>query len=157
MDNLFLKASNTEQSEKAVKKAISVLENNLSKERYYKEKMVKISEGLEECLNKMHLTIKTVSPVKTGHGENWTPGDYLKVNLRVAPLNNKFKFIKDRGYTASGRGRNESNLRSKAEKIEEKIKTDTFIESVMVNQFSLETKDDRDCSNQNILIDFWVK
>ena len=68
-----------------------------------------------------------------------------------AKSNGKFKFLKFHGYTARGAGRNESQLKAKADRIESKIKEITQCDFVGVNSCSLEYKGDT-AEDKSVLI-----
>lgn len=111
---------------------------------------------LNQALEKLNLELVRISHHKTGMSPNWADEDYLKLTIVVAPLNTKFKFIKDQGYTASGSGRNQGVLNRKAIKIADALKSSCPI-SFQVNPFSLEYKGGEDTTGKTILIDAWVK
>lgn len=111
-------------------------------------------QRMEKELNKIGLTIVQASTSKTGHGEDWTETTKLKVSIRCAAKNSKFKFVKFAGYKANGCGRNEKRLDDKAAKIEEAVKG---IHKVQVNQYSLEygRRENDLAENKTVAIEFW--
>lgn len=79
----------------------------------------------------------------------------LRVNITAVPTSNKFRFIKDQGFTSGGRGKNQNRLDEKSEKMATVIKEKTGIESVSVNPFSLEVKNENDV--KRVLIELYIK
>lgn len=103
-----------------------------------------IINDLEPVLAKLHLTIDSFTMNRPDKEKASNRGT---LNLTL-PSDGKFRFIKFRGYTSRGSGKNEDRLREKAEKISE-----TVMEALQnpenelrcsVNQFSLETRDDKE-------------
>ena len=93
--------------------------------------------------------------MKTGMGDDWEDGDYMRVAVYAKSIDGSFKFITFKGYTSRGSGKNEKQLCATRDKIVEKIKEGTGLESVAVNQYSLEIKNAED--SKSVSIDFWVK
>lgn len=68
------------------------------------------------------------------HNDRWS------VSLRVVPKGRKHQFIKHRGYTSSGDGRNQDDLLRKARELDLAIEQHSGI-VVYTNYFSFEKKD----------------
>lgn len=103
-----------------------------------------IINDLEPVLAKLHLTIDSFTMNRPDREKASNRGT---LNLTLLS-DGKFKFIKFRGYTSRGSGKNEDRLFEKADKICEKV-----MESLQnpenelrcsVNQYSLETRDDKE-------------
>lgn len=99
---------------------------------------------LEPVLAKLHLTIGEFSMRRPNREEASNRGT-LSLTL---PTDGKFRFIKFRGYTSRGSGKNKDRLREKAEKICEKV-----MEALQnpenelrcsVSPSSLESRDDKE-------------
>lgn len=99
---------------------------------------------LEPVLAKLHLTIGEFTMNRPDREKASNRGT---LNLTLLS-DGKFKFIKFRGYTSRGSGKNEDRLFEKADKICEKV-----MEALQnpknelrcsVNQYSLETRDDKE-------------
>lgn len=109
-----------------------------------------------DALSKAGLYIATMSCNKTGDIE-WKADDSLRIGMSAKPLNpEKFRWVRDEGYTKSGSGRNQDKLNGRAGKLEEMIKS-CGIEHVSVNPYSFEIRRNGDESNKSILIEMWVK
>lgn len=103
-----------------------------------------IINDLEPVLAKLHLTIDSFT-MNRPDKEKASHRGRLSLHLMS---DGKFRFIKFRGYTSRGSGKNEDRLCEKAKKISE-----TVIEALQnpenelrcsVNQYSLETRDDKE-------------
>lgn len=103
-----------------------------------------IINDLEPVLSKLHLTIGEFTMNRPDREKASNRGT---LNLTLLS-DGKFKFIKFRGYTSRGSGKNEDRLFEKADKICEKV-----MEALQnpenelrcsVNQYSLETRDDKE-------------
>lgn len=103
-----------------------------------------IINDLEPVLTKLHLTIGEFTMNRPDREKASNRGT---LNLTLLS-DGKFKFIKFRGYTSRGSGKNEDRLFEKADKICEKV-----MEALQnpenelrcsVNQYSLETRDDKE-------------
>lgn len=103
-----------------------------------------IINDLEPVLAKLHLTIDSFTMNRPDKEKASNRGT---LNLTLLS-DGKFKFIKFRGYTSRGSGKNEDRLFEKADKICEKV-----MEALQnpenelrcsVNQYSLETRDDKE-------------
>lgn len=103
-----------------------------------------IINDLEPVLAKLHLTIGEFTMNRPDKEKASNRGT---LNLTLLS-DGKFKFIKFRGYTSRGSGKNEDRLFEKADKICEKV-----MEALQnpenelrcsVNQCSLETRDDKE-------------
>lgn len=103
-----------------------------------------IINDLEPVLAKLHLTIDEFTMSRPDREKASNLG---RLNLTLLS-DGKFKFIKFRGYTSRGSGKNEDRLFEKADKICEKV-----MEALQnpenelrcsVNQYSLETRDDKE-------------
>lgn len=109
---------------------------------------------LEPVLAKLHLTIGEFTMSRPDREKASTRG-----TLHLTLLSDgKFKFIKFRGYTSRGSGKNEDRLFDKAEKISEKV-----MEALQnpenelrcsVNQLSLETRDDKETGRVLMTINY---
>lgn len=99
---------------------------------------------LEPVLAKLHLTIGEFSMSRPDREKASNRGT-LSLTL---PSDGKFRFIQFRGYTSRGSGKNEDRLREKAEKISETVMTALQTPEnelrCSVNQYSLETRDDKE-------------
>lgn len=103
-----------------------------------------IINDLEPVLAKLHLTIDSFTMNRPDREKASNRGT---LNLTLLS-DGKFKFIQFRGYTSRGSGKNEDRLFEKADKICEKV-----MEALQnpvnelrcsVNQYSLETRDDKE-------------
>lgn len=103
-----------------------------------------IINDLEPVLAKLHLTIGEFTMIRPDKEKASNRG---VLNLTLLS-DGKFKFIKFRGYTSRGSGKNKDRLFEKADKICEKV-----MEALQnpeneldcsVNQCSLETRDDKE-------------
>lgn len=103
-----------------------------------------IINDLEPVLAKLHLTIGEFTMNRPDREKASNRGT---LNLTLLS-DGKFKFIKFRGYTSRGSGKNEDRLCEKAEKISEAVmaalQTPENELRCSVNQFSLETRDDKE-------------
>lgn len=103
-----------------------------------------IINDLEPVLAKLHLTIGEFTMSRPDKEKASNRGT---LNLTLLS-DGKFKFIKFRGYTSRGSGKNEDRLSEKAEKISETVmaalQTPENELRCSVNQFSLETRDDKE-------------
>lgn len=79
-------------------------------------------------------------------------GQLLSVSIS-AESNGKFRFIKDRGYTGRGSGKNQKTLNEKAKRIQENFLADTQIE-IRVNSMSLEVRTGQ--IERSVLIDLYL-
>ena len=99
---------------------------------------------LEPVLKKLHLTIGEFSMSRPNREEASNRGT-LSLTL---PTDGKFRFIQFRGYTSRGSGKNEDRLCEKAntirEKVMEALQTPENELRCSVNQYSLETRDDKE-------------
>lgn len=103
-----------------------------------------IINDLEPVLAKLHLTIGEFTMSRPDKEKASNRGT---LNLTL-PSDGKFRFIKFRGYTSRGSGKNKDRLYEKAEKISETVmaalQTPENELRCSVNQFSLKTRDDKD-------------
>lgn len=103
-----------------------------------------IINDLEPVLAKLHLTIGEFTMSRPDKEKASNRGT---LNLTL-PSDGKFRFIKFRGYTSRGSGKNEDRLCEKAEKISETVMAALQNPEnelrCSVNQFSLETRDDKE-------------
>lgn len=103
-----------------------------------------IINDLEPVLAKLHLTIDSFTMSRPDKEKASNRGT---LNLTL-PSDGKFKFIKFRGYTSRGSGKNEDRLCEKAEKISEAVQgalRDSINElRCSVNPFSLEVRDGKE-------------
>lgn len=103
-----------------------------------------IINDLEPVLAKLHLTIDSFTMNRPDKEKASNRGT---LNLTL-PSDGKFRFIKFRGYTSRGSGKNEDRLCEKAEKISETVMAALQNPEnelrCSVNQFSLETRDDKE-------------
>lgn len=103
-----------------------------------------IINDLEPVLAKLHLTIGEFTMSRPDKEKASNRGT---LNLTL-PSDGKFRFIKFTGYTSRGAGKNENRLSEKAEKISETVmaalQTPENELRCSVNQFSLETRDDKE-------------
>lgn len=131
--------------------------NDLYSDTKYREailfaRLPKIVEALET----LGLGIESMGYGKTGMNMGvWSPEDSLRVNITAVPTSNKFKFIKDQGFTAGGSGKNQKQLDAKAEKLQAFIKEQTNANTVHVNCFSLEVKNVGD--KGSVSIELYIK
>lgn len=99
---------------------------------------------LEPVLAKLHLTIDEFTMNRPDKEKASNRGT---LNLTLLS-DGKFRFIKFRGYTSRGSGKNEDRLCEKAEKISETVMAALQNPEnelrCSVNQFSLETRDDKE-------------
>lgn len=102
-----------------------------------------IINDLEPVLAKLHLTIGEFTMSRPDKEKASNRGT---LNLTL-PSDGKFRFIKFRGYTSRGSGKKTDRLCEKAEKISETVmaalQTPENELRCSVNQFSLETRDDK--------------
>ena len=135
--------SNFEQYNAQIEKEIANL--NRMREEFQTNGAVaqQIINDLEPVLAKLHLTIGEFTMSRPAKEKASNRGT---LNLTL-PSDGKFKFIKFRGYTSRGAGKNESRLDEKAEKISETVMAALQNPEnelrCSVNQFSLETRDDK--------------
>lgn len=103
-----------------------------------------IINDLEPVLAKLHLTIGEFTMSRPDKEKASNRGT---LNLTL-PSDGKFRFIKFRGYTSRGSGKNKDRLSEKAEKISETVmaalQTPENELRCSVNQYSLETRDDKE-------------
>lgn len=103
-----------------------------------------IINDLEPVLAKLHLTIDSFTMNRPDKEKASNRGT---LNLTL-PSDGKFRFIKFRGYTSRGSGKNKDRLCEKAEKISETVMAALQNPEnelrCSVNQFSLETRDDKE-------------
>lgn len=103
-----------------------------------------IINDLEPVLAKLHLTIDEFTMNRPDKEKASNRGT---LNLTLLS-DGKFRFIKFRGYTSRGSGKNEDRLCEKAEKISETVMAALQNPEnelrCSVNQFSLETRDDKE-------------
>lgn len=103
-----------------------------------------IINDLEPVLAKLHLTIGEFTMSRPDKEKASNRGT---LNLTL-PSDGKFRFIKFRGYTSRGSGKNEDRLCEKAEKISETVMAALQNPEnelrCSVNQYSLETRDDKE-------------
>lgn len=103
-----------------------------------------IINDLEPVLAKLHLTIGEFTMNRPDKEKASNRGT---LNLTLQS-DGKFKFIKFRGYTSRGSGKNENRLFEKAEKISETVMAALQNPEnelrCSVNQYSLETRDDKE-------------
>lgn len=103
-----------------------------------------IINDLEPVLAKLHLTIDSFT-MNRPDKEKASNRGRLSLTLHS---DGKFKFIQFRGYTSRGSGKNEDRLCEKAEKISETVMAALQNPEnelrCSVNQFSLETRDDKE-------------
>lgn len=103
-----------------------------------------IINDLEPVLAKLHLTIGEFTMSRPDKEKASNRGT---LNLTL-PSDGKFRFIKFRGYTSRGSGKNESRLDSKAEKICEAVQAalQNPVNELRcsVNPFSLEVRDEKE-------------
>lgn len=127
-----------------INKEIAELEAKREENRKNYAKSVSVVAGIEKALRKNHLLIHSVTGGVTGHG-----------SLQITAVSDgKFRFIKDRGYNASGGSKNHSTLRAKGLKLQGSIKETAKVKTVSVNEYSLEKRGD---DKKNIvLISIWV-
>lgn len=138
---------------KSIDKQIEELENSRRRLLALSEKYIFNYElKVTEWLKKNKFEVRSFRSSKTGLDNNWTAETNLKISLALT--SNTFRFIKFKGYTSSGAGKNQSQLKAKAAKLRESFKEFTGLESVNVNEFSIEANED---GNNQILLDFWVK
>lgn len=111
--------------------------------------------SLIKALEKQGLAISQLGYSKAGKDDKvWNEGDQLSVSITAVPTSGKFRFIKDTGFTAKGRGRNQNRLDAKAESLANAIKKETGFSGVNVNSFSLEIENEGD--SKSILIGAWL-
>lgn len=103
-----------------------------------------IINDLEPVLAKLHLTIGEFT---MSHPDKEKASNRGTLNLTLLS-DGKFKFIKFRGYTSRGSGKNENRLFEKADNICEKVmdalQTPENELRCSVNQYSLESRDDKE-------------
>lgn len=103
-----------------------------------------IINDLEPVLEKLHLTIGEFTMSRPDKEKASNRGT---LNLTL-PSDGKFRFIKFRGYTSRGSGKNEDRLCEKAEKISETVmaalQTPENELRCSVNPFSLEVRDGKE-------------
>lgn len=103
-----------------------------------------IINDLEPVLAKLHLTIGEFTMSRPDKEKASNRGT---LNLTL-PSDGKFRFIKFRGYTSRGAGKNESRLDSKAEKICEAVQAalQNPVNELRcsVNPFSLEVRGEKE-------------
>jgi len=102
-----------------------------------------------EALDSEGLTLQDLSYYKTGMEDDWSSDTKLCVEFRGVPHNGKVKFLTFNGYTSSGSGKNQARLKEKATKLATSLKDKIGMESVQVNEFSLEVKQQAD--NKRVL------
>ena len=117
---------------------IKEVEQALERRKFIANELSTASEKLELALNKIGLTINK---------ENICVG-LNSISLTFISLNEKFKFVKNEGYTKTGALKTHLRLRAKAEKISKVIETATGF-ACNINEFSLELKD----SNNRVMCD----
>jgi len=83
---------------------------------------------IHEVLSKLKLELTEINFHNNGAVEG-----SLSLSFVAKPISDKFKFISFKGYDSRGRRKNNDQLRSKAEKIEQ-----SFPFRVSVNKYSLE-------------------
>lgn len=83
---------------------------------------------IHEVLSKLKLELTEINFHNNGAVEG-----SLSLSFVAKPIGDKFKFISFKGYDSRGRGKNNDQLTSKAEKIEQ-----SFPFRVSVNKYSLE-------------------
>lgn len=136
--------SNFEQYNAQIEKEIANL--NRMREELQANGVVaqQIINDIEPVLAKLHLTIGEFTMSRPDKEEASNRGT---LNLTL-PSDGKFRFIKFRGYTSRGSGKNKDRLSEKAEKISEAVmaalQTPENELRCSVNQFSLETRDDKE-------------
>lgn len=136
--------SNFEQYNAQIEKEIANL--NRMREELQANGVVaqQIINDIEPVLAKLHLTIGEFTMSRPDKEEASNRGT---LNLTL-PSDGKFRFIKFRGYTSRGSGKNKDRLSEKAEKISETVmaalQTPENELRCSVNQFSLETRDDKE-------------
>lgn len=131
------------------------INNNNKKYVTYIDKVKEVIPSLVDVLNKEGFKIESLSPKKTGIGEDWEDDDYMNVSLSLIPISEKVKFIEFSGNTASGESRNKKQRDSRALKLSDAIKSATGLTSVMVNPYSFEVKNKSE--KKRVLVDFWIK
>lgn len=136
--------NNFEQYNAQIEKEIANL--NRMREEFQANGAVaqQIINDLEPVLAKLHLTIGEFT-MNRPDKEKASNRGILNLTL---PSDGKFKFIKFRGYTSRGAGKNESRLDSKAEKICEAVQAalQNPVNELRcsVNPFSLEVRDGKE-------------
>lgn len=109
---------------------------------------------LEPVLAKLHLTIDEFTMNRPDKEKASNRGT---LNLTLSS-DGKFRFIKFRGYTSRGSGKNEDRLFEKADNICEKVmdalQTPENELRCSVNQYSLETRDDKETGRVLMMISY---
>ena len=140
---------NCEQYDLQIKQAIEAK----GKAKYCVDKANELLKNVIPKLNSMHLKVSKI--YTTGLYpiiDNFT--STASLSIEVKRTNDKFKFIKDRGYTAKGYGKNEKQLYNKADKISKRLEQ-IFDCRVQVNPYSLEYKYGDNLDEKKILVDFY--
>lgn len=134
-------------------KEIKRIENNKERFNHFASKAKLSLSKLEPVLRQEGLSIHSVGLAKTGFGDNWEQDDYMRISLKLQPISNKVRFISHQGYDKSGRGKNDKQLRSKADRLSQNIKNVTGID-IDINHFSFQKNEK---GNNSILGEFWIK
>ncbi len=113
--------------------------------------------AIEKALNDVGLGIKEFHHNSTCNTAGvFKEGDGLVLGITAVAISGKMRFLKFNGYTASGSGKNQKQLRAKAKSIEDVLTAASGFNSE-VNPFSLEYKDAGDQERKSVLIRMWVK
>lgn len=102
--------------------------------------LIEKSDAITTTLKKLHLNVDDVFIVDK------------YVTIHATPIDDKFKFIKNRGFDSQGRGKNRTTLYNKSMKISDKLKEATGM-NTSVNPFSLESSDSM---SKNVLITMYL-
>lgn len=136
--------SNFEQYKDSIERKISNLHRMCFEMKASGVVAQRLIVDLSPVLEKLHLTIGEFT---MNRPDELRASNCGALNLTLLS-DGKFKFVTFRGYTSRGSGKNEDHLYEKAAKIcrkvEDELKTSKNELRCSVNQYSLETRDDKE-------------